>query len=193
MRIRRVLLFAVAGIIAGGAGGLLLPSFSGRVIESFDFRVLAHLALLGAMLAAAGPIIERHWRKLAVSVVVGAVTMVALAVGIMGVAHIETPWFVGVGIIVLASAIFPAVVALADCLADEDYRAIIYETLFSALGGALGLAATWPLLSLQNDRLRVALVSALYGGVIWFMMAVGKWEEESEERLEAEETGKIRN
>ncbi len=187
MRIGRLILFTLAGLITGGLGGLLLPSFHERIIESLDFRALAHLALLGALMAVAGPLVERHWRKLIVSFIVGGVTLVALALAVMGIAQIDLPWFVGILVIVAVAALFPAVVALADCLADEVYRAILYETIFSALGGVVGLAAAWPLVFLQSGRTQVALIMAIYSAVIWFMMAVAKWEEESEEKLEARE------
>lgn len=188
MRIGRIILFGVAGLATGAIGGLLLPSFRGRQTQTLDVSALMHLALLGALVASAGPLVERHWRKLFVAWVSGAVGMILLVLGVMGIAQ----WgigglVVGIGVIVAAAALFPAIVALADCLADDLTRGILYETTFAALGGVVGLACSWSVLFLNNERTRLALAAAIYGGVIWFMMGLAKWEEESEEKLEAEE------
>ena len=188
MRIGRVILFALAGVITGGIGGLLLPGFRGYETRRLGLSALMHLAVLGALVASAGPLVERHWRKLFVAWVTGAVSAILLALLVLGLAQ----WGIGgqltgVLVVVAAFALYPAAVALADCLADEAYRAILYETTFSALGGVVGFAASWPMLFLRNNRTRLALATAIYGGVIWLMMALAKWEEASEEELEAEE------
>lgn len=185
MRLGRILLFAVVGFLAGGVGGLLLPGFHGQEITRLDLGALAHLALFGAIMASAGPLVERHWRKLFAAWVAGGVGMILLALGVMGIAQFQVVDMIGMLVVVAVAALYPAIVALADCLADDLYRAILYETTFAALGGVVGLACSWPMIFLQNGRLRVALIAAIYGAVIWFMMGLAKWEERSEEELEA--------
>lgn len=187
MRVGRIILFTIVGFVTGAIGGLLLPSFQGRQIEKLDFSALAHLALLGALVASAGPLVERHLRKLIVALVAGGAGMILLALGVMGIAQLQVGGLIGIMVVVAMAALFPAIVALADCLADDLYRAILYETIFSALGGVVALACAWPMILLQNPRTRVALVAAIYGGVIWLMMGVAKWEEASEEKMEARE------
>lgn len=185
MRFGRILLFAVVGFLVGGVGGLLLPGFHDREITRLDLGALGHLALLGALMASAGPLVERHWRKLVAAWVAGGVGMILLALGVMGVAQLHVSDLVGMLVVVLVAALYPAIIALVDCLGDALTRAILYETTFSALGGVIGLACAWPMIFLQNHRTRVALITAIYGTVIWFMMGLAKWEEESEEKLEA--------
>ena len=189
MRIGRIILFAAVGLATGAIGGLLLPSFRDRQTQELGLSSLAHLALLGAFVASAGPLVERHWRKLFAAWLAGGGGLILLVLGVMGIAQWEIGGFFEIAVIIAAAALFPAIVALADCLADDLYRGIIYETTFSALGGVVGFACAWPMLFLQNERTRVALAVAIYSGVIWFMMGIAKWEEESEEKLEAEERG----
>ena len=187
MRVVRIILFTIVGFATGAIGGLLLPSFQGRQIERLDLSALAHLALLGALVALAGPLVERHPRKIFVAAVAGGAGMILLALGVMGIAQLQVGGLIEIMVWVAVAALFPAIVALADCLADDKYRAILYETIFSALGGVVALACAWPMILLQNERTRVALVTAIYGGVIWLMMGIAKWEEESEEKMEARE------
>lgn len=184
MRLGAILLFGIVGALVGAVGGLLLPSFHGRQIESLDLSALGHLALLGALMASAGPLVERHWRKLFVAWVAGGAGMILLALAVMGIAQLNIGGLLGLLVVVAVAALYPAIVALADCLADDLYRTILYETTFSALGGVVGLACAWPVIFLQNERTRVALVTAIYGGIIWLMMGLAKWEEESEENME---------
>ena len=185
MRFGRIMLFVFVGLLTGAVGGLLLPSFRGRQIESLDFSALAHLALLGALMASAGALVERHWRKLFVAWIAGGCGMILLALAVMGVAQLRLTGLVEILVIVAVAALYPAIVALADCLADDLYRSILYETTFSALGGIVALSCAWPMIFLQNSRFQIALITAIYGAVIWLMMGLAKWEEESEEKQEA--------
>ena len=185
MRFGRIMLFTFVGLLTGAVGGLLLPGFHGRPIELLDFSPLAHLALLGALVASAGALVERHWRKLFVAWIAGGCGMILLALVVMGVGQLQLSGLVQILVVVGVAALYPAIVALADCLADDLYRSILYETTFSALGGIVALACAWPMIFLQNNRFQISLITAIYGAVIWLMMGLAKWEEESEEKLEA--------
>ena len=185
MHLGRIILFILVGLLCGAVGGFLLPPLDNHPVEKLDLGTLAHLALLGAIMASAGPLVERHWRKLLVAWVAGGLGLVLLALAVMGIAQVQVGMFLGILIFVAVAALYPAIVALADCLADEVYRAILYETVFSALGGVVALACAWPMIFLQSGRIRIALVTGIYGGVIWLMMGLAKWEEESEEKQEA--------
>lgn len=187
MRFWRILQFMVVGAVLGGLGGLLLPSFRGLEGARLGLSTLAHLALLGALIASAGPLVERHWTKLFAAWVAGGVGLVGLTLAVMGLAQLQLGGVVEVLVIIATAGLFPAIVAFADCLADELYRAILFETMFSAFGGVIGLALAWRWMDLGNERLPLLLPAAIYSAVIWLGMGLAKRIEESEEELEAEE------
>ena len=187
-RFLRVVLFVVMGTMLGAAGGLVLPSVRTQD-TGLGLAGILRLGAFGALVASAGSIVERNLKKLLTAWIIGAATFILLVLGILGLSHVALGLLPSVLAIIVAAALFPAVVAFADCLVDELYRAILYETFFSAIGGMAGLVFAWAWHWTRGSfsPFQMIVPAAIYSAVIWLGMGLAKRIEESEETLEARE------
>lgn len=147
-----------------------------RLVEVVTFRNKPPLPL----------IIEE--RKMSAAIVAGAITVAVLALGVLWLAQLNLSGWWEVATFALAFALFPVVLTIVDCVVDHVYRAIVFESIFAAMGGLLGLAAAFACwIVITGSREQLAAGAAAYGGLAWLFVGLGKTVEEREEAMEARE------
>ena len=173
----KIFAYAISGAALGACGALGLATSS--LTESAQVTVgdFLRIALLGACLAAGGPLVEWRWRKLIHLAIAGAFTLQLLVLLGMRLVETYTSPTVALAGLLGAAGIFPATIAFIDTLADEATESRAYVMLVATVGGMLGLAlgllasSFFPSSRASGGLL---LFAGFYGSSIWTAIAIAK-------------------
>jgi len=167
--LRMVALGTVFGAAAGGVLWLQAPKRADMTIVDFLFYGAA-----GALLSAAGPVVERNGKKFLNFCVAGGIAAIILVLMLYKVLQYELIDTVYLALAMLSFSILPGLVAFLDTLAEDVHFATLYSVFLAATGGLIGISLAAIASGLMSMSLFSPLSGAIYGGFVWGFIAVAK-------------------
>jgi len=169
-------LFFAVGAAMGSAGAYVLGCvFLSSGPTSLGLWAFLRIALAGALMAAAGGVIDRSFKKLLTGSITGALALVIILLLMQnaGSGNMETDFFIAF-ILALAGGV-GALLSIMYSLMDEAYYGLSYAAILGAIGGLIGLALGFFLVAGPAVNMAMLVTfGALYGGCVWIAVGFSK-------------------
>ena len=172
---RIVLYVAVGGTLGALAGTVFVLGASTPTEASMSVGRLARLALVGAVLALPGGIIERSVRKSLISALAGALGLIVIVVFLLRIIQMDLSIRTTTALVLLMFCAFGALLAVMHALLDQDYRGISYSVIMGANGGLAGIALAFlGAHLLGRGAVDIVILAMLYNATVWAAIAVAR-------------------